>query len=108
MSFRTEHIAFRREPRGARGRTYTADVTLTIDGEEMDVKVRASVEYGSSSGYGGCAGAEIDGDIEARIMGVWHDLESLQYAAGDDDRASEALCDACLSDDSDADRMAFA
>ncbi len=80
-------------------RRYQCEVTLTVDGDETDLTVRACVEY--ERGYGGSWGGVVDGDIEARIGGAWVPLDSLALDDGDDERADEALCEEAMNDDSE-------
>ena len=75
---------------------YETEVTLTINGSEQDVTVRAWVAYEAQPG--GCWGGSIDGEIEALVDGEW---VLLDLSPRELDRAEEALCDECSNDDRD-------
>jgi hypothetical protein len=79
-------------------RTYETVATVTHDGDEMDVPVRALI--GTGPLHGGGWGAVLDGDVEAFVDGEWWPLDSLTLDAGDADRCEEALCDLANEDDS--------
>ena len=86
-------------------RAYETIATLTIDGVEQDVRVRAHVEV--ERGFAGCMEATIDGCIQAYVVLppstvlAWVDVDYLENA--DVSHAEEALCDVALTDDTDAD-----
>lgn len=81
---------------------YETTATVTIAGDERDVRVRGDVvcEYGL--GMGGGIGAELDGEPELFVGGTWIDAETLGIDAQDRERVEDALCDLALEDDSDA------
>lgn len=89
----------------APSKEYTAEVTLTIGGDEQNVTVRAHVAY-EVVRHGGMGG-ELDGDIEAFIGGVWVDLDSLEIDPGDFARTTEVLEDLCANDDGGFDADEF-
>lgn len=75
-------------------------VTLTVDGDERDVHVRAFVLVEPGLGMGGSIGAALDGGIDVRTGNDWFPIDSVNVDAGDEGRATEALCDVALNDDS--------
>lgn len=81
-------------------RPYEALVTLTIDGDEVDVYVRGFVSVEPGLGMGGAWGATLDGDIDVRTGGDWFPINSVNVGEGDEGRAEDALLTAALDDDS--------
>ena len=81
-------------------RRYETEVTISINGDEQDVTVRAQVSY--EIGFAGGWGGVVDGAIEAFVGGAWVDLDDLALDDGDRERVDEALSSACSEDDSDA------
>ena len=85
-------------------RLYETTVTLAVDGDERDVQIRAYVMYERQRG--GSWGGSIDGDVEALVGGAWVSLDDLVLDVHDRERAEDALCEECSSDDRDAERYA--
>jgi hypothetical protein len=73
-------------------------VTVTIDGDECDVRVRSYVEVAPWLGVGGSWGARLDGDPDVMVEGEWCPLDSVNVGPRDRDRIEEALCDRALED----------
>jgi hypothetical protein len=87
-------------------RPYETEVTLTIDGDERDVTVRANVCIECNRGEWS---ASVDGPIKVRLALVdgiapaWVDMDYLVVDERDHELAGDALCELALTDDSDAD-----
>ena len=79
-------------------RQYETELTVTIDGDEQDVTVRAHITF--EEGFGGGWGAALDGDVEVLRDGKWVDLADL-VSPKDAENAADALCELALSDDTD-------
>jgi hypothetical protein len=89
------------EGRSTVSKIYETSCTITIAGNEQDVKVRAHVacgwDVGAPNGFGAC----VDGEISVLLNGGWVPLDSIEIDDGDEDRATDALEETCLEDDSD-------
>ncbi len=68
-----------------------ADTTITIDDDEVDVRVRAYVELHRGPGH---YGLRLDGDAEVFTGGEWLTTEELDLDSEDVERITESLCDA--------------
>lgn len=89
-------------------REFTTTVTVTLDGDEVDVRVRAHVLVEPGLGMGGSFGAELDGDAEFQVINptwkdhdLWLDAES-HLSEEDLEAIEDALCEVALTDDSEA------
>lgn len=79
-----------------------ANVTVTIDGDERDVHVRAYVAVEAGIGIGGAHGAYLDCDPDLWIgHDAWCPIDSVALGAGDRERIEEALCEAALEERSE-------
>ena len=79
-----------------------AMVTVSVDGDEKDVAVRAFVHCAYGVGMGGSFGAELDGGIDVWIgHDEWCPIDSVNLGEGDEERITEALCERALDDAGD-------
>lgn len=89
-------------------REFTATATVTLDGDEIDVTVRAHVLVEPGLGMGGSWGATLDGPAEFQLHtpmwvnhALWLDVET-HLSAEDVEAVSDALCEVALTDDQEA------
>lgn len=78
-------------------KTYEAETTLTVRGEERDVTVRCKVDLEWDHGY---PTASLDGGIQVLVGKEWLDGEDV-LSASDLEHAEDVLAELALEDDSD-------
>ena len=84
-------------------RLYETEVTIVLDGGDLDVTVRCHVEYGYGIGVGGGPGAALDGDPEVFLDGKWLAVDDVPIDDDDREQIEDALIACALEDDSDVD-----
>lgn len=85
-----------RSPSG--GGYYETDVTVTLDGDEVDVPARCHVQM--VRGIGGCMVGELDGDPEVYVGGAWVRWDLAGISAEDCAHIEESLVQQAYEDDS--------
>jgi hypothetical protein len=81
--------------------TYETTATVTIAGNEVDVRVRCCVRVGRL--MGGAWGAMPDGDPEVLHDGAWVDPDDVGIDGEDRERIVDAICEVANDDDHGAD-----
>ena len=76
--------------------TYS-EATITLEGDEVTVPVRAYVEHHKGPGH---YGYRLDGDAEACLDGEWLAVDDLSLDEWDVEHVTTAILDAAEADDS--------
>ena len=80
-------------------REFCTDVTVTLNGDDVDVEARAHVLVEAGLGVGGSWGGQVDGDIEIRVGNddFWLDAAT-HLSPADLEAVEDALCELAMSD----------
>lgn len=73
-----------------------AETTITLEGDEVDVRVRAYVEHHKGPGHWGY---RLDGDAEVFMGTDWYTPEELDLDAEDVERVTDAILDAAETEE---------